>query len=150
MRGGSPRLRDLIALGFSGGLVPCPAGLTVILIGLHFPQKLAFTLLLLVFFSIGLGAVLVAVGVLLITGKALASGRGREGAFFQEIRFLRKVLPGTFLQALDRWGMRGLRIVPPLSCLFIASLGAFFMVSAYADGRTEIVAMLRLLADWID
>ena len=140
----------MIALGFSGGLVPCPAGLTVIFIGLRYPHKLPFALLLLVFFSIGLGAVLVAIGVLLITGKALATGRGREGAFFQEIEFLRKIFPLSLLETLDRWGMKGLRIVPPLSCLFIAGFGAFFIAVTCSTGGTEIAAMLRFVADWFD
>ena len=129
MRGDSPRLRDLLALGFSGGLVPCPAGLTIIIIGLQYPHKLPFTLLLLVFFSIGLGAVLVAIGVLLITGKALAQ---------------------SFLKSLDRQGLTVLRMVPAASCLFIAGLGAFFLVHTSIVGKTEIIAMLRLVADWLE
>lgn len=129
LRGDSPKLRDLLALGFSGGLVPCPAGLTIILIGLQYPHKLPFTLLLLVFFSIGLGAVLVAIGVLLITGKALAL---------------------SFLKTLDRQGMKVLRMVPAASCLFIAGLGAFFLVHTSIVGKTEIIAMLRLVADWLE
>ena len=150
MRGGSPRLWDLLALGFSGGLVPCPAGLTVIIIGLQYPHKLAFTLLLLVFFSIGLGAVLIAIGVLLITGKALAGDRGRGGAFFQELEFLRRVFPRSFLETLDRRGMKVLRMVPAASCLFIAGLGAFFLVRTSIVGKTEIIAMLRHVADWLE
>ena len=150
MRGDSPRLRDLLALGFSGGLVPCPAGLTIIIIGLKYPHKLPFALLLLAFFSIGLGAVLVAIGVLLITGKALAGGRGRGGAFFQELEFLRSIFPRSFLETLDRQGIKVLRMVPAASCLFIAGLGAFFLVHTSMVGKTEIIAMLRLVADWLE
>ncbi len=150
LRGGTPRLWDLLALGFSGGVVPCPAGLTVIIIGLQYPHKLAFTLLLLVFFSIGLGAVLVAIGVLLITGKALAGSRVQGGGFFQQLEFLRRVFPRSFLAAMDRQGMKVLRLVPAASCLFIAGLGAFFLVRTSIAGKTEIIAMLRLVADWLE
>lgn len=151
MDGGKPRLWDLIALGFSGGLVPCPAGLTVIIIGLQYVEYLAFTLLLLVFFSIGLGGVLIAIGVLLITGKALAESRGSvDGRFLQDIRFLQRVLPASALAAMNQFGLRALKVVPPLSCLFIAGLGVFFLVKTYLDGKTEIVTMLRMLADTID
>jgi hypothetical protein len=138
-----------VALGFSGGLVPCPAGLTVILIGLRYPDKLLFAIFLLVFFSIGLGAVLVSIGVLLITGKALTRARSREGAFFQEIEFLKKRLPPSFLAFLDRAGLRLLKAAPLLSSLFIAGLGAFFLVITLRTGKTQIAAMLQGLADWL-
>ena len=134
MPGDSRRYWDLLALGFSGGLVPCPAGLTVIIIGLQYPHKLPFALLLLVFFSVGLGAVLVAIGVLLITG----------------LEFLRRVFPRSFLETLDRRGMKVLRMVPAASCLFIAGLGAFFLVRTSIVGKTEIIAMLRLVANWLE
>lgn len=147
---GTPRLSDLIGLGISGGLVPCPAGFTVIIIGLQYPHKLAFALLLLAFFSVGLGAVLIAIGVLLISGKALAGDRITDGVFFQELQFLRRVFPVSFLAALDRLGARALRFVPAASCLFIAGLGAFFLVRTCITGKTEIIAMLRGLADWLE
>ncbi len=147
MRGDTPRLRELLALGSSGGLVPCPAGLTIIALGLQNPHRLPFAFLILVFFSIGLGAVLVAIGVLLITGKALARNRG--DAFFQELKFLRKVFPLSFLETLDRRGLKMLKVVPAASCLFIAGLGAFFLVRTSIVGKTEIIAMLRLVADWL-
>jgi ABC-type nickel/cobalt efflux system permease component RcnA len=149
LHGGTPRLRDLLALGFSGGLVPCPAGLTVILVGLHFPDKLLFALFLLVFFSLGLGSVLVSIGVALISGKALLSARSREGAFFQEMRFLRKWVPLSFLSSLDALGSKGLRILPALSGLFIAGLGVLFCITTFVAGRTEIAALLRAAADWV-
>lgn len=149
LRGGTPRLRDLLALGFSGGLVPCPAGLTVILVGLHFPDKLLFALFLLVFFSIGLGSVLVSIGVALISGKALLSARSREGAFFQEMGFLRRWLPLSFLSSLDSLGAKGLRVLPALSGLFIAGLGVLFCITTFVTGRTEIAALLRAVADWV-
>lgn len=149
LEGGKPRMRDLIALGFSGGIVPCPAGLAAILTGIQYPRKLLFALFLLVFFSIGLGAVLVAIGVFLITGKALAAGKSAEGAFFQEITFLRRRFSPSFLGWLDRVGVEAIRVLPVFSGLFIAGLGAFFCVSTYRVGKTEIAAMLRLVADWL-
>ena len=137
---------DLISLGFSGGIVPCPAGLTVILLSLQEPNRLLFALGLLVFFSLGLGSVLVAIGVLLITGKALAGGRAREGAFFQEMEFLRRIFAPTFLAALDRAGFRMLQVLPAFSALFISGMGAFFCVMTILKGRTELQAMWRLIS----
>jgi len=122
----------------------------VILVGLHYPDHLLFTIFLLVFFSIGLGAVLVAIGVLLITGKALARGRSQPGMFFQGIASLKRVFSMSFLEALDRNGMRFLKVLPAFSGLFIAGLGAFFFVSTLLTGGTEVAAMLRSTADWLD
>jgi F0F1-type ATP synthase membrane subunit c/vacuolar-type H+-ATPase subunit K len=121
----------------------------VILIGLHYPERLLFVLALLVFFSIGLGAVLTGIGVSLVAGKALLASRAREGEFFQQISFLRAMLPSSFLAWLDRVGLRLFKLLPALSALFIAALGAFFCASTYATGKTELAAMLRQLAEWI-
>ncbi|MCA1553217.1 MAG: high-affinity nickel-transporter, partial [Chloroflexi bacterium] len=57
--------RSLLALGVSGGLLPCPSALVVLLgaISLH---RVGFGLLLIVAFSAGLAGVLTAIGVLLV------------------------------------------------------------------------------------
>ena len=58
-------LRGLLALGISGGLLPCPSALVVMLgaIALH---CIAFGMLLIVAFSIGLAGVLTGIGLLLV------------------------------------------------------------------------------------
>jgi nickel/cobalt exporter len=60
--------RSLLALGVSGGLLPCPAALVVLLgaIALH---RVAFGLLLIVAFSVGLAAVLTGIGLLLVYAR---------------------------------------------------------------------------------
>jgi ABC-type nickel/cobalt efflux system permease component RcnA len=67
-------LGSLIALGVSGGLVPCPSALILMLsaIGLG---RTAFGLGLLVTFSAGLALVLVAIGLIVIYAKHLLPGR---------------------------------------------------------------------------
>ena len=62
--------RSLLALGISGGLLPCPSALVVLLsaIALH---RVPFGLLLVVAFSIGLASVLVGLGLLLIYARRL-------------------------------------------------------------------------------
>lgn len=72
-------LRQLVKLGIAGGIVPCPAATVVLLtaIALH---RVAFGLVLVVAFSVGLAAVLVAIGIILVmAGGALQrfSGSGR-------------------------------------------------------------------------
>lgn len=58
-------MRSLLALGISGGAVPCPSALVVLLsaVALH---QIGFGLLLIVSFSIGLAAVLTSIGVAVI------------------------------------------------------------------------------------
>ena len=61
-------LRGLIAVGISGGLLPCPTALVVLLaaISLH---RIAYGLALIVAFSVGLAAVVTAIGLLAVTAK---------------------------------------------------------------------------------
>ena len=60
--------RGLVAVGISGGLIPCPTALVVLLaaISLH---KVAFGLVLIVAFSIGLASVISAIGLLAIGAR---------------------------------------------------------------------------------
>jgi ABC-type nickel/cobalt efflux system permease component RcnA len=57
--------RELLALGVTGGIVPCPAALVVLLSALSL-HRVGFGLLLIVAFSIGLAAVLIAIGILMV------------------------------------------------------------------------------------
>jgi len=63
-------LRSLLALGVSGGLLPCPSALVVMLgaIALH---RIAFGLALIVAFSVGLAGVLTGIGVALVYARGL-------------------------------------------------------------------------------
>jgi ABC-type nickel/cobalt efflux system permease component RcnA len=72
-------LRELFALGITGGLVPCPAALVVLLSALSL-GRVGFGLLLIVAFSIGLAAVLIAIGLLMVYARRLMSRVQGEGA----------------------------------------------------------------------
>src|SRR5207253_10231633 len=63
-------LRSLLALGVSGGIVPCPSALVVLLsaVALH---RVGLGLLLLVAFSMGLASMLVLVGLLVVRAGRL-------------------------------------------------------------------------------
>ena len=62
---------SLLSLGISGGLVPCPEALAVLLISFTI-NRLLFGLIILVAFSLGLAAVLIAIGVaMVLAGPAL-------------------------------------------------------------------------------
>ena len=60
----------LIALGASGGLVPCPSALVLLLTSIAL-GRIGLGLLLLTSFSLGLAAVLVGIGLLVLYAKSL-------------------------------------------------------------------------------
>lgn len=63
-------LRQLILLGITGGIIPCPAALVVLLsaVSLH---RIGLGLFLIVCFSLGLAAVLITIGILMVRARAL-------------------------------------------------------------------------------
>ncbi len=65
---GDVSLKSLIALGASGGMVPCPSALVLLLISISLGH-VGLGLLLLVSFSLGLAGVLMAIGMLVIYAK---------------------------------------------------------------------------------
>jgi ABC-type nickel/cobalt efflux system permease component RcnA len=65
-------LRELLTLGISGGIVPCPAALVVLLSAVSM-QRIGFGLLLIVAFSVGLAAVLITIGLLMVSARQFMS-----------------------------------------------------------------------------
>jgi len=103
---GSPvTWRSLLSLGISGGLLPCPSALVLLLsaMALH---RIGFGLTLVVAFSLGLAGVLSVVGLLFIKGSRLID---RTPAF----------------AAAGRW-------LPAVSALVICVLGAGIAWNAFA------------------
>ena len=88
--------RSLLALGISGGLLPCPSALVVLLsaISLH---RIGFGLLLVLAFSLGLAGVLTGIGLLLVYAGRLFGRLPTQG--------------------------RVIRLLPAASALFIAVVG---------------------------
>jgi ABC-type nickel/cobalt efflux system permease component RcnA len=74
-------LGSLLSLGISGGLVPCPEALIVLLIAFAL-NRVALGLLILISFSVGLACVLVTIGVLLVIAKPLMARFTGEGKVF--------------------------------------------------------------------
>jgi ABC-type nickel/cobalt efflux system permease component RcnA/hydrogenase/urease accessory protein HupE len=62
--------RSLISLGISGGLLPCPAALVLLLAAVSI-QRTGFGMVLVLAFSLGLAGVLTAVGLLFVRGRLL-------------------------------------------------------------------------------
>ena len=73
-----PSFRSLFAVGVSGGLLPCPSALVVLLaaISLH---RVAFGLLLIVAFSLGLALSITAVGLVAVAAKRAFARRSFDG-----------------------------------------------------------------------
>ena len=63
--------KSLLSLGISGGLIPCPEALAVLLISFTL-NRLLFGMIILLAFSLGLAAILIAIGVaMVLAGPAL-------------------------------------------------------------------------------
>jgi ABC-type nickel/cobalt efflux system permease component RcnA len=64
--------QELLTLGISGGIVPFPAALVVLLSAVSM-QRIGFGLLLIVAFSVGLAAVLITIGLLMVYARQFMS-----------------------------------------------------------------------------
>jgi nickel/cobalt transporter (NicO) family protein len=75
---------SLLALGITGGIIPCPSALVVLLVAIY-TNQVGLGLMLIVSFSLGLASVLTVLGLAVVYGKGLLSrvklgGRLRSGA----------------------------------------------------------------------
>ncbi len=95
--------RNLLALGISGGLLPCPSALVVLLAAISL-QRVAFGLILIVAFSAGLAGVLTGIGLLLVYA----------GHLFERVR-----TPGRIV-----------RLMPVGSALVVTALGMVILAQA--------------------
>ena len=75
---------QLFLLGVSGGLVPCPAAIAILLAAVG-AGRLGEGLTYILLFSVGLAAVLIAVGIAVVSAGKLAS------RFLDAKRFARKI-----------------------------------------------------------
>ena len=78
------RASDLLAMGVSGGLVPCPEALGVMLIAIGL-NRIPLGLGLIVAFSFGLAAVLILLGILLVRFRSGLSRLGKRGGSWQRL-----------------------------------------------------------------
>src|SRR5262249_56131524 len=106
--GGGGGVGQVWALGISGGIVPCPAALVVLLSALSL-RRVGFGLLLIVAFSLGLALVLVAIGLLV-------------------------VYAGRLVTRLDERGPLVTRWLPLMSSAVMTLLGLSIAIRAVASG----------------
>ena len=105
---------SLLTLGISGGLLPCPSALVVLLsaVALH---RVAYGLLLVMAFSLGLAGTLTAIGLAFLHAGRLLS-RSKLNIFSSPV----------------------MRIVPIFSALFVAAAGAFLVYGAVLQGGAHL------------
>ena len=84
-------LGNLFALGVSGGIVPCPEALIVLLsaISIH---RIGFGLLLIVAFSIGLAIVLVGIGMMIVYARRFVERFSGDGKIIQRLPLVSSVI----------------------------------------------------------
>ena len=70
--------RGLVAVGVSGGILPCPTALVVLLAAISL-QRVAFGMLLIVAFSVGLAAVVSAIGLVAVGARRTFSRMRLDG-----------------------------------------------------------------------
>ncbi|MBI2842821.1 MAG: sulfite exporter TauE/SafE family protein [Armatimonadetes bacterium] len=104
--GERPTLWQLITLGVSGGIVPCPAALAVLLAAVSYGQFVR-GLSLVIIFSIGMAVVLVAIGIAMVKAASFA------GKYVTE----------------SKWT----RIVPVISAAVITCVGIGLSIKAVMD-----------------
>lgn len=98
--------RSLLGLGISGGLLPCPSAL-VVLLGAIALNKIGFGLILVLAFSLGLAGALTAIGMLFIYAGKLFQRFPSSGRVFG--------------------------FVPVLSALFVSVIGIGIMYTAWLE-----------------
>ena len=74
--GERPRLAQIVLFGAAGGMIPCPASITVMLLALS-TGRTGLGLLTVLGFSLGLAAALVGIGIIVVTGLSKLSNTGR-------------------------------------------------------------------------
>jgi len=84
---GPVTLRTLVTLGISGGIVPCPEALVVLLAAVKM-HRIGYGLLLIVAFSIGLAAALIAIGLVVVSAGQRLSRLDRFSAGGKLTRYL--------------------------------------------------------------
>lgn len=81
---GKVKWATMLTLGITGGIIPCPGALVILLlaVGLH---RIGLGLTLIVAFSVGLAAVLITIGVLTVKARPLMERFSGEGKWIQRL-----------------------------------------------------------------
>jgi ABC-type nickel/cobalt efflux system permease component RcnA len=97
--GSPPSIWSILGLGISGGIVPCPSALIVLLLAIQF-KRLAYGLWLILSFSLGLAFVLVAIGIMVVRAAGVVRKSTGGGAALAMLPVISSVLITTLGLAL--------------------------------------------------
>lgn len=119
--------RALITLGISGGLVPCPDAIAILLVAIAI-NRLALGLSLVVTFSLGLAVVLIAIGIAMVQSRRLMDRFSRFDRFVPAMPVVSAVIVlalGLVLtyNAINRTGFLGLGPAETTSSTTLVALG---------------------------
>ena len=89
--GAGVSLATLLTLGITGGVIPCPGALVILLLAVAL-HRIAFGLLLIVAFSFGLAAILIGIGILMVKGRSFVERFGGEGRLIQRLPLVSSVV----------------------------------------------------------
>ena len=103
--------RSLIALGISGGLVPCPDAIAILLVAIAI-NRLILGLALILSFSLGLAVVLIVIGLLMVNSRRL----------FDRMGFLDRFAP----------------VMPLVSAIVVVILGAALTWGAVVRAKENV------------
>lgn len=107
--------RSLIALGVSGGLVPCPDAIAILLVAIAI-NRIFLGLALILSFSLGLAVVLIVIGLLMVNSRRL----------FDRVSFLDKLAP----------------VMPIVSAVIVLALGFGLTWGAYVRAKDSLTLAL--------
>jgi len=111
--------RSLIALGVSGGLVPCPDAIAILLVAIAI-NRIFLGLALILSFSLGLAVILIIIGLLMVNSRRL----------FDRMGFLDRFAP----------------VLPVVSALFVLILGAGLTWAAVVRAQENFTFVLPVQA----
>ena len=111
---------SLFALGVSGGLIPCPSALILMLSAIAI-NRIGFGILLIITFSVGLAGVLTAIGILWVKARDFLDRISDENSPLARFR-----LQGRFVQFL-----------PVVSAAFITIVGVVIIIRSL--GQTGLI-----------
>jgi ABC-type nickel/cobalt efflux system permease component RcnA len=141
--------RNLLALGFSGGIVPCPSALVVLLsaIAVH---RIAAGLLFIVAFSLGLASVLVAIGILVVRASKVMSRFDSDRAVVRFVPVVSAAIIsvlglGMAIQSVagSAWTGNGLALTG--QAIAVLSLGLFLGLK-HATDADHVVAVTTFVS----
>jgi ABC-type nickel/cobalt efflux system permease component RcnA len=107
---GAPTAAALLAMGVSGGILPCPSALVVLLSAIAL-NRVGFGLVLILAFSLGLASVLAAIGILVVRASALLGKTRDFGTWAFRVPVVSALLIGLLGLAISGKALRDIGLI---------------------------------------